>query len=106
MRLSAQISTEPEQTSHGEVRMKSAAWVTLGTAAAGLLGVFAIGPIQRSVVNDDGDDGGTAPARWLSDAAIHIGANPARVVFGDTTRVSWSVSLPAGCSDVRVSLNG
>jgi hypothetical protein len=49
---------------------------------------------------------GTGPSPCLSNAMIQITANPAQVAYGQSTVVSWSVSLPAGCSTVHARMNG
>src|SRR5512132_1894600 len=83
--------------------MKKSTLVTLGVAGAGLAAVVVIGAVQRQAITDEDDN---EPSPCLADASIQIGANPAQISLGQSSVVSWSVNLPAGCSSVHVFLNG
>lgn len=51
--------------------------------------------------------GGEAePPVCISEAEIQISASPSQVTLGQSSVVSWTVSLPNGCSSVRVRFNG
>lgn len=54
----------------------------------------------------DGPGDGTEPSQCVSEATIQISANPATVIFGQSSIVSWSVGLPARCQNVSVRLDG
>ena len=45
------------------------------------------------------------PSPCITDAQMQVSANPAQVQLGQSTVVSWSVTLPSGCS-VVVRFNG
>ncbi|HEX8903720.1 MAG TPA: hypothetical protein VF771_02620 [Longimicrobiaceae bacterium] len=52
------------------------------------------------------DDGDPDVSPCIENATIQVSANPNRVNLGESTVVSWSVGLPSGCANVRVTLNG
>src|SRR5437879_3149367 len=83
--------------------MKRSVLVTVGIVAVLLAGVGVIGTMQRVPLTGDGD---TEPSPCIADATIQIGANPAQISLGQSSVVSWSVTFPAGCSSVHISLNG
>ena len=68
----------------------------------GFLGLFT-GP--QMLARKPGDDNGPSPC--LSEAVIHVNADPAQITLGGKPSViSWSVSLPDQCVTVQVKLNG
>ena len=43
--------------------------------------------------------------RCIADAILHVTASPAAIAPGQSSVVSWSVTLPTGCAPVNVRLN-
>src|SRR5262249_42613519 len=69
------------------------------------LGFLALFTGPQMLAGKPGDDNGPSPC--LSEAVIHVNADPAQITFGGKPSViSWSVSLPAQCGTVQVKLNG
>jgi hypothetical protein len=44
-------------------------------------------------------------SRCISDAEIRLTAAPASITVGQSSTLSWNVSLPAGCGAIRIRLN-
>lgn len=53
---------------------------------------------------DDGD--GPQPSRCLNETTIQISAQPAQVLWGESSRVQWTVTVPPRCNKLRFSFNG
>ena len=80
--------------------MKKFAFVTLCASVASLAAITVMAQ-QRGIPDDDDE-----PSPCIAGARIELGANPGQIPFGQSTVLRWSVSLPAGCSAVHISLNG
>ena len=77
----------------------------LRLAAVGVVLIAACASAQLPGTGSSGD-GGAEPSRCLTDAVIHVTANPTSVTLGQSSVVSWSVSLPERCPGVHVRFNG
>ncbi len=69
----------------------------------GLLAISASGQIPNSDPEDPGSD--PQPPPCIADADTQLTASPKEIALGQSSVVSWSVSLPNGCASVRVRLN-
>lgn len=72
--------------------------VTLGVVAA-LVGILGVSNLRRPPIKDGGD---LEPSPCLAGATIALHANPNQILLGQPSVVSWSVTLPAGCSSVHI----
>ena len=77
----------------------------LRLAAVGVVLIAACASAQLPGTGSSGD-GGAEPSRCLTDAVIHVTANPTSVTLGQSSVVSWSVSLSERCPGVHVRFNG
>ena len=71
----------------------------------GVIGILTTVTASRGQLpsSDPGSD--REPPRCIAEADIQITANPSEIAAGQSSIVSWSVSLPQGCASVRVRLN-
>ncbi len=53
-----------------------------------------------------GTRGPVDPPDCVDDLTIHVTSNPSNIVYGQSSVVSWSVSMPSKCVSFSVRLNG
>lgn len=82
---------------------KTAAGLTLATIA--LLALMSTGAGARSAPRPPTDPD-AAPTPCIANATLRLSASPATVVYGQASRLSWSVGLPRNCTGVSVTLAG
>ena len=78
--------------------------LSLAACGLGLLGLYA--SPQTLGRSASGTPGESEPSPCLTEATIHLTANPTSVDLGQSSTVSWSVQLPTGCGGVQVKFNG
>ena len=79
-------------------------WLWKGAAIIGVagIGLWAAAPLLERTRPELDDD--VPPTSCLQDAQVQFSAAPSAIVLGQTSKLSWAVSLPAGCTVVKVSL--
>jgi hypothetical protein len=78
----------------------------LGTQPVHTAASPAPAPALAPLPEGGGGGGGSGSSPCLTGAKIQLTANPTSIVFGQSSRLSWSVRPPEGCGAPQVRLNG
>lgn len=80
--------------------------ILFATSLFGIIVLFIAGDACAATRRDPSGRESTPTPRCIGDATIQLKANPVRLTYGQAAVVTWEVAVPAGCSGLRVRLNG